>query len=157
MLTDAQRAAVTDPVSKNLLAYIPLGNTTDANGQARLLGSGTAPVNIDQYTVDVRHNISAKDDLHGYYAFQKDSRQEPNAQGNTVPGFGDTRGGKRQVMTFNETHIFGAALVNEARVGYNRININFDPTSKSIRRIWGSTTASTCRSGCRRSPSPASA
>jgi hypothetical protein len=127
VLTDAQRAAVTDPVSKNLLKYIPAGNTTDANGQARLLASGIAPVNIDQYTIDVRHTISQHDDLHGYYAYQKDLRQEPNAQGNTVPGFGDTRGGKRQIMTLNETHIFSQALVNEARAGFNRINIDFAP------------------------------
>src|SRR4051812_40781174 len=40
VLTEAQRAAVTDPVTKQLLPYIPLGNTTDANGQARLLASG---------------------------------------------------------------------------------------------------------------------
>jgi carboxypeptidase family protein len=127
VLTDAQRAAVTDPVAQNLLKYIPLGNTTDANGQARLLASGIAPVNIDQYTIDVRNNLGAKDDLHGYYAYQQDLRQEPNAQGNTVPGFGDTRGGKRQVMTLNETHVFSQALVNEARTGYNRIQINFNP------------------------------
>ena len=127
VLTDAQRAAVTDPVARNLLKYIPLGNTTDANGQARLLASGIAPVNIDQSTLDVRNNLGANDDLHGYYAYQKDLRQEPNAQGNTVPGFGDTRGGKRQVLTLNETHVFTSALVNEARAGYNRIKINFNP------------------------------
>jgi hypothetical protein len=127
VLTPAQRAAVTDPMSQRLLPYIPAGRTTDANGQARLLASGTAPVNIDQYTIDVRHNVRQNDDLHGYYAYQKDLRQEPNAQGNTVPGFGDTRGGHRQIMTINETHIFSQALVNEARVGFNRININFTP------------------------------
>src|SRR3954468_8602644 len=127
VLTQAQRDGVTDPVTKRLLPYIPLGNTVDANGQARLLASGTAPVNIDQYTVDVRHTLGKNDDVHGYYAYQKDLRQEPNAQGNTVPGFGDTRGGKRQIMTLNETHIFSQALVNEARAGFNRIKINFDP------------------------------
>ena len=127
VLTPEQRAAVVDPVSKNLLPYIPLGNTVDANGQARLLASGIAPVNIDQYTIDGRHTISKADELHGYYAYQRDLRQEPNAQGNTVPGFGDTRGGHRQVLTVNETHIFNDALVNEARAGYNRINITFNP------------------------------
>jgi hypothetical protein len=127
VLTEAQRAAVTDPLARRLLQYIPAGNTTDANGQARLLASGTAPVNIDQYTLDLRHSVSEKDDVHAYYAYQKDLRQEPNAQGNTVPGFGDTRGGKRQLLTLNETHIFGQALVNEARAGFNRININFNP------------------------------
>jgi hypothetical protein len=127
VLTEAQRAAVTDPVSKNLLAYIPLGNTVDANGQARLLASGTAPVTIDQWTGDFRQNLGGRDDVHGYYAYQTDNRQEPNAQLNTVPGFGDTRGGKRQVLTVNETHVFGPTLVNEARAGYNRIKINFAP------------------------------
>ena len=127
VLTDAQRAAVSDPLAKRLLQYIPEGNTTDANGQARLLASGTAPVNIDQYTLDMHYSVAQNDNVHGYYAYQKDLRQEPNAQGNTVPGFGDTRGGHRQIMTLNETHIFSQALVNEARAGYNRININFAP------------------------------
>src|SRR5207244_3679782 len=82
-LTDAQRAGVTDPVAKNLLQYIPTAN--DASG-ARFIGSGIAPVNLDQYTLDVRHNLKQSDDLHWYYAYQRDIRQEPNAQGNTVPG-----------------------------------------------------------------------
>jgi hypothetical protein len=127
VLTQAQRDAVTDPVARNLLPYIPLGNTTDANGQARLLAAGTAPVNIDQYTIDLRHTLAANDSIHGYYAYQKDLRQEPNAQNNTVPNFGDTRGGKRQLMTINETHVFGPSLVNEARVGFNKIHITFNP------------------------------
>ena len=128
VLTGAQRAGVTDPLARRLLQYIPVGNTTDANGQARLLASGIAPVNIDQYTMDVRHTIRQNDELHGYYAFQRDLRQEPNAQGNTVPGFGDQRGAHRQIMTLNETHIFSQALVNEARAGFNRINISFNPS-----------------------------
>src|SRR3954452_2579831 len=40
VLTDAHRPAVTDPLARRLLQYIPAGNTTDANGQARLLASG---------------------------------------------------------------------------------------------------------------------
>jgi hypothetical protein len=127
VLTEAQRAAVTDPMSKRLLPYIPLPNATGASGEGRLITSGIAPVNLDQYTLDVRHNVSQNDNLHGYYAFQRDIRQEPNAQGNTVPDFGDTRGGRRQIMTINETHIFNQALVNEARFGFNRLNISFNP------------------------------
>ena len=57
----------------------------------RFAGSGTAPVDIDQWTGDVSHEFSANDRLHGYYAFQRDKRGEPNLQGNTLPGFGDTR------------------------------------------------------------------
>jgi hypothetical protein len=79
--------------------------------------------------MDLRHSLKKNDDLHWYYAFQRDLRQEPNAQGNTVAGFGDTRGAHRQVMTVNETHIFSQALVNEARFGFNRINISFNPNT----------------------------
>ena len=123
-LTDAQRAAVTDPVSKKLLQYIPSAN--DLTG-TRAIGSPLAPVTIDQYTIDSRNNLRQSDDLHFYYAFQTDSRLESNAQGQTVPGFPDRRGGHRQIMTVNETHIFGPALVNELRGGFNRINITFVP------------------------------
>jgi hypothetical protein len=126
-LSNAQRAGVTDPVSKNLLQYIPVAN--DSTG-LRLIGSEIAPVTLDQGTGDVRTNLRQNDDLHVYYAFQKDFRHEPNAQGNTVPGFGDNRGGHRQVLTVNETHVFSQALVNEVRGGYNRISISFDPTTK---------------------------
>jgi hypothetical protein len=125
-LSNAQRAAVTDPVSKNLLQYIPVAN--DSTG-LRAIGSEIAPVHNDQYTGDVRTNLRQNDDLHVYYAFQNDFRHEPNAQGNTVPGYGDDRGGHRQVLTVNETHVFSPALVNEVRGGYNRISISFNPTT----------------------------
>ena len=125
-LSNAQRAAVTDPLAKNLLQYIPVAN--DSTG-LRAIGSELAPVSIDQSTGDVRTNLRQNDDLHVYYAFQRDFRHEPNAQGNTVPGFGDNRGGHRQVLTVNETHVFSQALVNEVRAGYNRISISFNPTT----------------------------
>src|SRR5262249_43362122 len=125
-LSDAQRAGVTDPVSKNLLQYIPVAN--DATG-GRVISSEEAPVNLDQYTIDSRNNLAASDELHFYYAFQRDVRREPNAQGQTVPGYSDTRGGHRQVMTVNETHIFSQALVNEVRGGYNPLNISFNPNT----------------------------
>ncbi len=121
-LSDAQRAAVIDPVSKNLLQYIPKAN--DSSG-LRAIGSELAPVTIDQGTGDVRQTIGKSDDLHFYYAFQSDFRHEPNAQGNTVAGFGDDRGGHRQILTVNETHIFSPALVNEVRAGYNKIKHRF--------------------------------
>ena len=126
-LSAAQRAAVTDPLARNLLAYIPQAN--DSTG-LRAIGSELAPVSIDQSTGDVRTNLRQNDDLHVYYAFQRDFRHEPNAQGNTVPGFGDNRGGHRQVLTVNETHVFSQALVNEVRAGYNRISISFDPSTQ---------------------------
>jgi hypothetical protein len=125
-LTDAQRAGVTDPLSRRLLQFIPMAN--DLTG-TRAISSPLAPVEIDQYTIDSRNNLRQNDDLHFYYAFQRDVRIESNAQGQTVAGYSDTRGGHRQIMTLNETHVFGPALVNELRGGFNRINISFNPNT----------------------------
>ena len=130
VLTPAQRASVTNPTVQLLLPLIPLPTSIDVvNGVpvGRFAGAGTAPVDIDQWTGDVSHNFSANDRLHGYYAFQRDKRGEPNLQGNTMPGFGDTRQSTRQIFTLNETHIFGPNLTNEARLGFNRVNITFTP------------------------------
>jgi outer membrane receptor protein involved in Fe transport len=130
VLTDAQRAAATNATTLKLLPLIPRATSVDTVGGVaigRFAGSGTAPVNIDQWTGDVSHQFNSNDRLHGYYAFQKDRRGEPNLQGNTLPGFGDTRQSHRQIFTLNETHIFGPNLTNEARLGFNRINITFTP------------------------------
>lgn len=125
--TAAQRASVTNPVSRNLLQFIPEANVP---GTSQFAGSGTAPVDINQETVDISHRLSEKDQLHGYYAVQTDLRQEPNLQGNNVPGFGDTRQARRQIFTLNETHIFSPNLVNEFRFGFNRIHITFVPNTR---------------------------
>jgi hypothetical protein len=127
VLRDDERAGVTDPVVRNLLQYIPTANAVGSKGEGRYIGSATAPVDIDQFTGDVSRELGQKDRIHFYYAYQKDKRQEPVLQGNTVPGFGDTRTGKRQILTLNETRIFGPTLVNEARFGFNRIVIDFSP------------------------------
>src|SRR5215470_16960282 len=97
--TEAERAGVTDPVIKNLLPFIPHANV----GTSGFSGSATAPVNIDQGTVDLSHNMGTNDRLHVYYALQRDERGEPTLQGNTIPGFGDTRASRRQIFTLNET------------------------------------------------------
>jgi hypothetical protein len=129
VLSDAQRASVTNPVISKLVQFIPRANFFDSAGTPRFIGSATAPVNIDQWTVDISRNISTTDALHGYYAFQRDFRGEPNLQGNTIPGFGDTRQSHRQIFTLNETHTFTSSLVNEARFGFNRIFITFTPNN----------------------------
>ncbi len=50
-------------------------------------------------------------------------------QGNNISGFGDTRQSRRQVGTFEVSHVFSPNLVNEARAGFNRIHIVFSPNA----------------------------
>lgn len=131
VFTPAQLATIqgsTDPTVKALAALIPAANGTLV-GQPAFLGSATAPVNIDQETLDINHNFSDRDRLHGYYVYQHDLRQEATA-GTNLPGFGDTREGHRQVFTLNQSHVFSPNVVNEANFGVNRILISFTPNTK---------------------------
>ena len=122
VLSDAQRTSVTDPVIKKLIDLIPRANFTDSSGAARFVGSAPAAVVVDQWTVDVSHKLNDSNLVHGYYAVQRDDRNEPTLLGNTIPGFGDIRRGLRQIFTLNYTHILTPQTVNEARFGFNRIS-----------------------------------
>jgi hypothetical protein len=69
--------------------------------------------------------LSDKDRFHGYYVLQKDLREEPTAGGligTTIPGFGDTRDGFRQLFTFSEDHVFSPNFSNTVRLGFNRMS-----------------------------------
>lgn len=122
--TLAQRSSVTDPIIQKLLALVPEPN--DPTG-TRFVGSASAPVNVRQFTGDLQNNLSQTDQLHLYYAWQEDARNEPTLPGETIPTFGDHRTAHRQIGTIVETHEFSANVVNEARLGFNRIAISFAP------------------------------
>lgn len=112
------------PAAAALAALIPLPNSG-----SNFVSFTPGPVQIDQFTGDILHQISANDSLHGFYAFQKDVRTEPALQGDTIPGWGDHRNAHRQILTFSETHIFSSNIVNEGRLGFNRIAIAFNPAN----------------------------
>jgi hypothetical protein len=130
VLSDSQRASVTDPVILRLLPLIPLANFTDTSGSSRFVGSANASVNTDQWSIDVSYNLGKDDRLHGYYSVYLTSLLEPNRNGNTIPGFGNTTVQLRQVFTLNETHIFSPALVNELRFGFNRFSSATTPNAQ---------------------------
>ena len=113
-----------------LIELIPRANFVDSSDTSRFVGSATAPVNVDHWTIDISHNLGQKDRLHGYYAVQRRDFLEPSRDGNTIPGFGNTHHSFRQFFSLNETHVFGPALVNEARIGFNRLHANTKPKAQ---------------------------
>ena len=121
------------PAAAGLAALIPLPNSGN-----NYVSFTPGPVQIDQFTGDGLQQFGSSDTLHGFYAFQKDVRTEPMLQGDTIPGWGDHRNAHRQIGTVGETHIFNPSIVNEARLGFNRISIAFipatliDPTSVGL-------------------------
>jgi len=107
-----------------IAALVPI-----ANSGANYVSFTPGPVQIDQYTGDVLQQIGTNDSLHAFYAFQKDVRTEPALQGDTLPGWGDHRAAHRQIGTLQYTHIFNSTVTNEARLGFNRIAIAFNPAN----------------------------
>ncbi|MGH9524181.1 MAG: carboxypeptidase regulatory-like domain-containing protein, partial [Terriglobales bacterium] len=137
VLTDAQRQQALSspsPVIQKLVPLIP----SATNGGNLFQGSLNTPVTLDQWTGDVRHVFNEKDSLHGFYVIQKDLRHEPTSDGNDVPGAGDMRQARRQILTLDETHVVSNSMVNDFRAGIQRLRITFipennvDPTSLGI-------------------------
>lgn len=126
VLTAAQRTQAgtsSDPIVQKLLPLIPQANSSGGV----FVSSAVAPVDIDQGTANFSHSFSQSNRLNLYYAYQRDNRDEPpSTDGNNLPGFGDARTGRRQLLTINDTDVISPSLVNELRLGYNRIHITFD-------------------------------
>jgi hypothetical protein len=129
VLSDAQRAAVTSPTIEQLLPLIPHANYFDPDGTPRFIGSAPAVANQDRWTIDVRHNAGRADRVHVFYGDQLVRSVEPTAQGNSIPGFGSVSQPSRNVLTVDETHIFGSAFLNDARFGRTHLDGRTFPAS----------------------------
>jgi hypothetical protein len=135
----AAEIATPSPAVKQLLTLVPAANlfntapkspdvAGDPNSFTAFTGSTAANVSLNQGSADIDYELSGKDRMHGYFVVQRDHRQEPT-QGANLPGFGDTRDGLRDLLTFSEDHIFSPSLTNTVRLGYNRIHLTFTPTA----------------------------
>jgi hypothetical protein len=112
--TAAERAIVTDPISKALLQYWPTANTTGSNNFI-----ANALASTFDYTglVKVDHKINDNDQLSVRFA----NYQGATFTAGALPlegGNGNTPVSRNGVLT--ETHTFGPTLFNEFRAGYSR-------------------------------------
>jgi hypothetical protein len=113
--SDAERAQVTDPISKALLQFWPTANTSvGANNFIANVGSTTF-----DYTglIKIDHNFSERDHLMGRFADYQGTTFTPGAlplQG----GNANTPVSRNGVLT--EVHTFNPNMINELRVGYSR-------------------------------------
>ena len=134
---DRATVPATATAIQKLLTLIPAANLagtsktpTDPNTFNLFSGGVLANVSLNQGSADLDYELSQKDSFHWYYVVQKDLRQEPTAGGAiaaNLPGFGDTRDGLRQLLTFSEDHVFSSTLSNTVRLGFNRIHLTFTP------------------------------
>ena len=113
--TDAERAQVTDSISKALLKFWPSPNTS--------VGSNNFIVNVGSTTFDytglvkVDYHLSERDLLSARFANYQGATFTPGAIPGTG-GNGNTPVSRNGVLI--ETHTFTPTLLNEFRAGYSR-------------------------------------
>lgn len=116
-------ASLISPISKNFLSYLPLPNTTGANG-VNYAVSSNKPLYNTTYTIRIDENFSEKDRIFATY----DSRENARYAGNNpiYPGPVDSNGWNQDFTTHygraGWDHIFSPALLNHLNLGYNRTN-----------------------------------
>lgn len=91
--------------------------------------------NVDSYDVKIDHNITDNSSIFGRWSWSKNSRIRDNnfplgtsPNGNDLPsgfGAGDEFGNSRGLV-FGNTHSFTPTIVNDARVGWTRVEIGIN-------------------------------
>ena len=77
----------------------------------------------DQYLNRIDHTFSSKDALWVYWLWEREGDTEVIPFiGATVPGFGQKDGEHWQQYVAAWNHTFSGSMLNEARVGYTRLN-----------------------------------
>ncbi len=115
--TDAERASVTDPISKSLLQFWPAPNAQRAGQTNNFIANVRATTFDNTYLGKVDQNFSDKDHLSVRWAEYRGKTFTPGALPD-IAGNANLPVSKSAVV--NETHIFSPTVLNEFRVGFSR-------------------------------------
>ena len=137
--TAAQRAAVTNPVIQKLLALMPAAN--DSTGTF-FVGPASRTRSLNQFSGRIDHNFTDKDFLFGMFLSNRDQRTEPTLQNNNLPGFGDTRPARRELLVLGYTRVISPSITNELHAGLNRVLISFNQDDVANPSAFGITSPS---------------
>jgi len=109
-----------DPVSLDLLRFVPAANLPSGNYQAVPTSSDTQ----NQFTVRFDHHINDHQSFSFYYYFTDGANLQPfynfQASGANIPGFGAKVNSRYQQFNPSHTWTISNSLVNEARFTYMR-------------------------------------
>ena len=86
--------------------------------------SETRQETVNEYSIRIDHTFSDKDSMLANYNHFDDPSYEPNNSlcgSALLPKFGCVVGNTTQLAAFSETHIFAPTLINEVRLGFNRL------------------------------------
>jgi hypothetical protein len=123
--TPTQRASVTDPISKQLLAYFPLsqwpGDTLAPNG-TNYQSNVRSVLNDDTGLVRIDNTLTPHDTLSGHFITYNG---RVISGGPTPLSGGNTNTPASQSIFLEENHTFNPTLLNTLRFGYSFNQTNF--------------------------------
>ena len=112
-----------DPLAARLSALFPAPNV-NLNG-SNFLAEPKRSTNQNNFDIRVDHNISGRDSLFGRFSYEDQPSFIPSPFNNALDG-GAFQDGYQddsyRSAAISETHTFSQSMVNELRLGYNRIN-----------------------------------
>jgi Carboxypeptidase regulatory-like domain/TonB-dependent Receptor Plug Domain/TonB dependent receptor-like, beta-barrel len=119
-----------DPAAQKYLPIWPLPNgPIIGNGDTGVFGlEGQQAFTENFFTTRVDEKFSQKDSLFGTYLYDNNPFTYPDPFNIVLEDFH----ANRQTAVLEETHIFSPALVNSARIGYNRVSADSNATAKAI-------------------------
>ena len=108
------------PVATGLVSkYMPLPNL----GATEFSWNPIETNSVNQYISRIDQHFGMNDSMFGYWFYEGGSTiSDESFYGGSLPGFGETDSSKTNNMNLNWTHIFSGNMLNEARIGYNRLN-----------------------------------
>ena len=115
-LAPTQAGFCVDNSSANYLALYPHANGPIKGNRAAFAFAGVQAATENFFTTRVDHKISDKDSLFGTYMYDKNPFTQPDPFDN-VSYLDQT---VRHIVALEWTHAFTPALLNTARLGYNR-------------------------------------
>jgi hypothetical protein len=112
-----------DPLAARLSALFPAPNVS-ING-SNFLAEPKRRTTQNNFDVRIDHTISAKDALFGRFSYEDQPSFVPSPFNNALDGGAFQDGyedNSYRSAAISETHTFSQTMVNEFRLGYNRIN-----------------------------------
>ena len=129
--TEAQRASIpqiaTHPVGRAIVGLYPLPNRSGSTGN--FVSSPTQRDGTDHFDVRGDSAMGGSLDLMGRYSFADRRLFEPfGGPGfSALPGYGNDVARRAQNFVLNATHILSSTLLNETRMGFNRVSASVVP------------------------------
>jgi len=115
--TDAERASVTDPISRSLLKFWPAANFTPSSGTNNFIANVSAATFDETGLAKVDYNFSERDHLTARWAQYGGTTLTPGALP-SLGGNGNSPASDSGVIDY--THMFSPRLLNEVRFGFSR-------------------------------------